>query len=721
MTRVLVVEDSPTQAEILRAILVRSGFVAEVATDAEEALHVLEGSSFDLIISDIVMPGMSGYELCQKIKSGPHGRDMPVILLTSLNDPMDIIRGLECEADSFITKPYQADRLLARIHSLLENKHARVSGGVKFGVELVFLGKKFLITSEKEQILDLLISTFEDTVRTNLGLQKTQADLFAAKRELETYTRELEQRVRERTEALEQNAEQLKEALDASNKSEARFRSMVSNLGVPIFVCDRETFQFLHTNDAAVREYGYSQSEFLKLGVKDLLVPADPISPEEACKTLIDPARHVGRRHRGKNGGIIDVELTGTVLEFEGRPAILVVANNVTERIKIEAQVRHNERLDAVGSITGGVAHDFNNLLTVVKATAEELRDELVNSPLRQSAEMVLEAADRGAELVRHLMAFARKQELAPTSLDVNVLVDTVIKLMRRALPANIAIKLQKAAKLPLVNVDAGRLENALLNLAVNARDAMPSGGEIVIETSVVDLDEQYARENSDVHAGPYVLIALSDTGTGMPQDVIDHAFEPFFTTKGVGKGTGLGLSMVYGLIKQSGGHAKIYSVIGKGTTIKMYLPAVAGKIVVDEKPLQKTVATAPTLGAGNMLLVEDDDLVRKSVTAKLQRLGYVVTAVTSAGEAISMLETRSDFKLMLSDVMMPGTMTGADLAREVLQRWPHIGVLLSSGYTESSIGTKARIPEGVRLLSKPYSNTDLAQALAETLSRVSG
>lgn len=722
MTRVLVVEDSPTQAEILRVVLDGSGFAADVATDAEMALRALDRTSFDLVVSDIVMPGISGYELCQRIKSSPNGRNTPVILLSSLSDPMDIIRGLECEADSFITKPYQADRLLARIRTLLENKRARVDSGVKFGVELVFLGKKFLITSEKEQILDLLISTFEDTVRTNLGLQKTQADLATAKEELENYARELEKRVRERTEELEKKAEQLNLALEASNKSEARFRSLVSNLAQPMWVRDRETFRFLHVNDAAIREYGYSQSEFLAMTVQDLSSPDSRFpSPQEisAMTQVTTPNFHM--RQRKKNGEIIDVELTGTQLEFEGRPAVLVVANNITERLKIEAQVRHNERLEAVGSITGGVAHDFNNLLTVVKATAEELRDELGNSPLRQAAEMVLEAADRGAELVRHLMAFARKQELAPTLLDVNALVDTVVKLIRRTLPTNIGIKLEKAKNLPLVSVDPGRLENALLNLAVNARDAMPDGGEIVIETSGVDLDEQYARENSGVRPGFYVLIALSDTGTGMPQDVIDHAFEPFFTTKGVGKGTGLGLSMVYGLIKQSGGHAKIYSVLGSGTTIKLYLPASTEKVAADVKPLPKAVATAPAAGAGNLLLVEDDDLVRKSVTAKLQRLGYIVTSVASAAEAITMLESRSDFKVMLSDVMMPGTMTGADLAREVLKRWSHIGVLLSSGYTESSIGSKAQIPEGVRLLSKPYSNADLAAALQETLERQIG
>jgi signal transduction histidine kinase/ActR/RegA family two-component response regulator len=452
------------------------------------------------------------------------------------------------------------------------------------------------------------------------------------------------------------------------------------------------------------------------MGVQDLLAEQEVVTPQLVA-SLLDPSQRLIRKHRTSSGAQIDMEVTGAEVDFHGRPALLVVANNVTERLKNEAQLRHNERLDAVGSLTGGIAHDFNNLLTVIKATAEDLISELGDSPMRQSAEMALEAADRGAELVRHLMAFARKQELTPTQINVNTLTEAVVKLIRRTLPSNISIKFVKKDGLPLVNMDAGRLENALLNLAVNARDAMPDGGELVLETSMAELDSQYARENSDVQAGRYVLVAISDTGTGMPQEVIDHAFEPFFTTKGVGKGTGLGLSMVYGLIKQSGGHAKIYSVVGKGTTIKLYLPVGAAT----EKSVEKSeAAPAPTgeVSSGRILLVEDDELVRKSVTVKLKRLGYDITPVNSAAEAVAMLEQTSDFKLMLSDVMMPGTMTGADLAREVQHRWPHIGVLLSSGYTESSIGGKVRIPDGVRLLSKPYSNSDLASALKETLAK---
>jgi PAS domain S-box-containing protein len=715
MPRVLIVEDSMTQAEILWSVLQGSGFEADLAPDGDAALALLPRQTYDIIISDIIMPGMSGYDLCRKIKAGPY-RDIPVILLTSLSDPMDIIGALECEADSFITKPYQPTRLIERVQFLLHNRDVRRNSSVHFGVELVFLGKKFVINSDRRQILDLLISTFEDTVRTNAGLQQTQNDLAAAKLSLEQHARELEERVNARTWELERQTRQLNAALDASRKSEARFRSLVANIAMPILVCDRAGTKILDVNEAAVREYGYSHEEFLGMNSATMLADGRPDAPDQLIGDMIDGHR-TQRRHKKKNGEIIDVEVTGTALEYEGQPAFLAIINDITERLKTEAQLRHNERLDAIGSLTGGVAHDFNNLLTVIKASAEDFLLDLQDPDQRQTAQLMLEAANRGADLVRHLLAFDRKQELAPTQLDVNGLIDQVVKLARRTLPSNIAVKVAKSGGLPLVNIDPARLESAVLNLAVNARDAMPDGGELVIETALTELDEFYAKDNAEVVPGWYVQVAISDTGTGMPQEVIDHAFEPFFTTKGVGKGTGLGLSMVYGLMKQSGGHAKIYSVMGKGTTIKLYLPTQEERMDVPA-PTEAPKQAENSEGGGNLLLVEDDELVRKSLIAKLKRMGYAVTAVESAAAAIATLEKGGDFKLMLSDVMMPGNMTGADLAREVLSRWPNVGVLLNSGYTESSIGGKVKIPDGVRLLSKPYSTADLADALRATLER---
>jgi CheY-like chemotaxis protein len=345
------------------------------------------------------------------------------------------------------------------------------------------------------------------------------------------------------------------------------------------------------------------------------------------------------------------------------------------------------------------------------------LRDEAKDAELRQQAEMVLEASNRGADLVRQLMAFARKQELEPKVLDLHAMLGPFAKLVRRTLQENITIDVRTAEKLPLIKVDPGRLETAVLNLVLNARDAMPDGGKITIETELVKLDRDYAGANIGVRPGSYVMVSVTDTGTGMEKAVAEKAFEPFFTTKEVGRGTGLGLSMVYGFVKQTGGHAKIYSEPGHGTTIKIYLPptkeeAQTAAMESDETQFGDTAT---------ILVVEDDELVRKSVCKKLQRFGYTVTAVEAASAALMTLEKNPNFDLVFSDVIMPGSLSGADLAREVQSRWPQIKLLLTSGYTEASALGKVKVPPGVRLLSKPYSSAELAKTVSAVLMSGNG
>jgi CheY-like chemotaxis protein len=312
-------------------------------------------------------------------------------------------------------------------------------------------------------------------------------------------------------------------------------------------------------------------------------------------------------------------------------------------------------------------------------------------------------------------MAFARKQELKPQATEVNGLIDSTVKLIRSTLPANIAIDVRATSPLGNVFIDPNRLETALLNLALNARDAMPNGGTLTIETFVRELDEDYVNEHIDVQQGDYVLIAVTDTGTGMPRDVLDRAFVPFFTTKEVGKGTGLGLSMVYGFVKQSGGHAQIYSEVGLGTVVKIYLPVLGGSNSADTRP--EAVAVQANNGSGHILLVEDDPIVRQSISNKLTRLGYRVATAETAHDAIVALVAMPHFDLVFSDVVMPGAMNGADLIREVQQRWPGIKVLLTSGYTETTALGKIKLPENVKLLSKPYSNAELSQAIEDAIN----
>ena len=390
----------------------------------------------------------------------------------------------------------------------------------------------------------------------------------------------------------------------------------------------------------------------------------------------------------------------------------VVVFRDVTEAKETERQLRQSQKLDAIGQLTGGVAHDFNNMLTVITGTAEILADGLADRPaLLTIARMIDQAAGRGAQLTRHLLAFARKQPLEPRNVDINTLVVDTAQLLRPTLGKHIEIESMLEADAAPAHIDPSQLSTALLNLAVNARDAMPNGGKLTLETGNVVLDESYAQGNPDVQPGPYVMIAVSDTGTGMPAKVRERVFEPFFTTKTVGKGTGLGLSMVYGFVKQSNGHVKIYSEEGYGTTIKLYLPCA-------DAQADAPVATPSPVAGGDetILVVEDDALVRNFVIAQLHSLGYTTMTAANGNVALMQLDDGAMFDLLLTDVIMPGGINGRQLADIVVERRPSVKVLYTSGYTENAIVHHGRLDAGVLLLAKPYRRADLARMVRTAL-----
>jgi PAS domain S-box-containing protein len=391
-----------------------------------------------------------------------------------------------------------------------------------------------------------------------------------------------------------------------------------------------------------------------------------------------------------------------------------VYFRDITEQRELENRLRQSQRLEAVGQLTGGVAHDFNNLLTVIMGNAETLMHALGDDPkMRALAELTVTAAERGAELTQRLLAFARRQALTPKAIDIDALLAGMNELLARALGEHVEIELVRAAGLWRAFVDAAQLENAVLNLCINARDAMPEGGLLTIETANVTLDDTYARNADEVAPGDYVMVAVSDTGAGMPPEIVARAFEPFFTTKDVGKGTGLGLSMVHGFIKQSQGHVKIYTEEGHGTTIKLYLPKAA-----DGEERAGPAQTAPKTiegGSERILLVEDDAQVRDHVGAQLRDLGYDVVAVADAAAALSVLD-EGTFDLLFTDIVMPGGMNGRQLAEEAHSRRPLLRVLFSSGYTDNAIVHHGRLDHGVHLLNKPYRRSDLAAKLREVL-----
>jgi PAS domain S-box-containing protein len=411
---------------------------------------------------------------------------------------------------------------------------------------------------------------------------------------------------------------------------------------------------------------------------------------------------------------IIDLESRAFAIQWGDRLAVCSMLTDVTEQRKVEAQLRQSQRLEAVGQMTGGIAHDFNNLLTVIIGNAE-MMEETEDQVMRSLAEMARKAAERGAELTSRLLAFSRQQPLDPKAIDINVLISKMDGLMRRAIGGQLDIKTVLGDNLWHVFVDPSQLENALLNLAINARDAMPGGGRLTIETSNIRLDDAAVADEASFARGDYLLVTVSDTGTGMDKDTLAHAFEPFFTTKEVGKGSGLGLSMVYGFVKQSRGHIRIHSEPGLGTTVKIYLPRVADDVALAKQEIRD--GSLPR-GSERILLVEDDAMVRDMVVIQLRNLGYRVVSAVSGSEALEVLKREGGFDLLFTDVVMPGGLNGHQLAGEARKLSPSLRVIFTSGYAETAVVHDRRLDQGVHLLNKPYRRSDLAAKIRDALAQ---
>ncbi|CAN7629431.1 ATP-binding protein [Bradyrhizobium sp. LjRoot220] len=379
-----------------------------------------------------------------------------------------------------------------------------------------------------------------------------------------------------------------------------------------------------------------------------------------------------------------------------------------------DLQLRQAQKMEAVGQLTGGVAHDLNNILTVITGTVEILAEGVADRPeLLAITKMIDDATARGADLTQRLLAFARKQPLHPREIDVNKLVMEATNLLRPTLGEHVEVSMTLAGDAAHALIDPSQLTNAILNLALNARDAMPDGGKLTIETSNVVLDEDYASINGDVAAGAYVMIAVTDSGHGIPADILNNVFEPFFTTKDVDKGSGLGLSMVYGFVKQSNGHIGIYSEESHGTTVKIYLPPVIGVA----KAVEPVSVSSIEGGHETILVVEDDNLVRTFVVGQIKSLGYLTVAAVNAAEALVVIDSSQKIDLLFTDLIMPGLMNGRQLANAALQRRASLKVLYTSGYSNESIIHHGHLDAGVLLLVKPYRKSDLAHMIRAALA----
>jgi PAS domain S-box-containing protein len=845
MTPVLVVDDSPTQAKELRLVLEPAGFSVTLASDAAAGIRELESGGFEIIISNNTIPGTSGYDFCMQVKTDRRWREIPVILLTTLSDPMDIIQGLECGADNFVTTPFDPANLTARIRNILENRRMRAEGKPRTGVETIFLGRKFTVNPDREKTLDLLISTFEETVRTNQELRASRAAHSETAEVLRGLTR---------VAAGLNSAKTVEEVLDGTlaralelpgiragwvslREETGEFR-LAAAAGLPPGLAEPGTFEGDCTcrrmllSGELDRALNILECERIKnsrgdtsglrchasiplwvgrrkLGVMDLAGPGEGVFQEDVLAILhgignqvgvaLDRVRlqtqlegrvrmseekyhhlmesagdailihdldlrilevnHqaeilfgrprsdlVGRspvefiaqdqrgmeqgwqekllkegvlrihevRHEKPGGEQVWCDVSVTLVTVGEERLAFAIVRDVTERNRLERQFHQAQKMDAVGRLAGGVAHDFNNLLTVISGYANFLEEGVREDPrLATFVGEIDKAANRAATLVRQLLAFSRKQIVSPRVLNPNVVVSDMGNMLRRLIGEDVELVTVLAPDLWSVETDPAQIDQVIMNLAVNARDAMPDGGSLTIETGNVEIDEERARSHMGLAPGPHVLLAVSDTGTGMDEDTQAHIFEPFFTTKGEGKGTGLGLATVYGVVKQNRGSIYVYSEPGHGTTFKLYLPRARG-----EAEAMEPAAAMPGARGGpeTILVVEDNPQVRRFVCSALGGFGYRVLEADGSAAAVALCEGEAGgIDLMVTDVVMP-EMSGRKLALRLEAVCPRMKVLYISGYTDSAITNHGILERGLSFLQKPFSSEALARRVREIL-----
>jgi two-component system cell cycle sensor histidine kinase/response regulator CckA len=467
----------------------------------------------------------------------------------------------------------------------------------------------------------------------------------------------------------------------------------------------------------AILGYESAEDVLVLRSASDIYV--DPAQHQEIVNTLlaVGQLRGMEVQWRRRDGKSITVRLSGrALLDQHGTSGFEMIVEDITERRLLEEQLRQSQKMEAVGQLAGGVAHDFNNLLTIIKGNSQLLLERLHEADSRRGGvEQIQKAADKAASLTSQLLAFSRKQVVAFRVLDLNAVLTNVVQLLPRLLGERIELSIVQGKQLGSVKADPGQIEQIIMNLALNARDAMPNGGRLTMETRNVELDQSYSDQHIQVDAGRYVQLAVSDTGVGIDPEVLPHIFEPFFTTKPAGKGTGLGLSTVYGIVQQSNGYIWAYSDPGVGTTFKLYLPRVDQLAeTLDVKPGSRELYA----GFETILLVEDEDGVRSLIQLLLQRNGYRVLEAHNAEQALQMAESHEDrIHLLLTDLMLP-RLGGRELAERVTALRPETKCLFMSGYTDDSVLKSGILDNQTPFLQKPFSMEALLQKIRDVLGR---
>ncbi len=687
MVQALVVDDKEENVYYLRALLEASGHQVVAASNGMVALEKAQIVPPDIIISDLLMPQMDGYALLQAWKSDPVLRDIPFIVYTATyTEPEDekLARDLGC--DEFLLKPTEPDIFLSVMNEVLQR------GSVKQPAHAAALARY-----DKEPLFKLYSHTLV--------------------RKLEEKSTELERVNR----VLRQDIERRERAEAALRENEERFRLLAQATTDVAWDWDIAT-NYYWVSDGWSHVLGRPVPASGKVGDvwQALLHPDDRARVLETLQKDLRSSAHVRSikyRLRHGNGQWLHIDERTQIVRNEKGQAIRAVGGfiDITRQVRLEEQVQRTQRLESLGQLTGGVAHDFNNLLTVILGNAQLLSEEVERDPrLVTLANMVLQAAEKGAELTRHLLAVARRQPLEPERLDAEKVVRGMLPLLKNVLGTRVQIRLSFAQALPPILVDAGQLDNALLNLAVNARDAMVEGGCFTISAEAVQVNEESTETDPGLplKPGDYVALSVADTGSGISADDLPHVFEPFFTTKAEGQGSGLGLAMVFGFALQSGGHVSVESEPGQGAKFTLYLPCAQGDATSGGRVSSFDETLSKTESKGVVLIVEDDVDVRDYVKNALKSAGYQLQLARSPEQALELLQQGQVCDLLFTDILMPG-MNGRELAKRARAIRPGLKVLYTTGYAGHDIHNSLGQSElDSHVLHKPYRREKLVVAV---------
>jgi PAS domain S-box-containing protein len=701
---ILVVEDEPVQALKLQGIFEERGFQVTVAGDGVEALEILERQPMAVVLSDVVMPRLDGYDLCARIRADKRFTGTLVILLTSHADPGDTMRALATGADTFVSKPYDTRELLDAVTRLLSADAHAAGDGEESRPVLRYGGEEYPVRATREQILQFFLSAYS-------GFVRWQGEVTRAHGELRQLADTLERRVQERTAELRGQVEE-RMRLEEESRQRAALLELARDA---ILVCALDGMvQFW--NRSAERLYGWSAVEAVGMPVAHLLPGPLQEGLAAVLGHLLADGEWTGEVQQITRTGKPLVVLSSCTLlrDPSGRPqAVLIINTDITDRKQLEAQFLRAQRLESIGVLAGGIAHDLNNLLAPILLSVGIMRNAFPDAKFEGMIALVEASAQRAAEMVKQVLTFARGVEGERVILQPTHLIREIQRIAEQSFPKSIEFGVVCPRDLKVVLGDATQLHQVLMNLCVNARDAMPAGGTLTIAAENVDLDEQYAAMNPEARPGPYVLLRVTDSGAGMSPEVLGKIFEPFFTTKEVGKGTGLGLSTSMAVVRSHGGFLHVSSEPGRGTEFRVYLPAHASNAVEGTG----ADASEPLPGNGETVLVVDDERIIREITrATLEGHGYQVVMAGDGTEALAQYaEHRHEIRAVLLDMIMP-FLDGPGTIRALRRMNPELPIIGVSGMTETAKAAESALKGKIPFLPKPYTTEKLLEVLSDIL-----